>query len=102
MVRHSHRGFAIMSVDYMIPLRLKARTQQPANGLLVVHYQYRELFRSGVHYEASVIAGAGLAAGRTMVKTAPLPSVRLPAEIVPPITSTKPRQMARPSPVPAR
>ena len=40
--------------------------------------------------------------GSLMVKTAPLRSVRLPAAIVPPIASTKPRQIARPRPVPAR
>src|SRR6266481_3585072 len=44
----------------------------------------------------------GAATGRVMVKTAPARSSRLPATTVPPIASTKPRQMARPSPVPAR
>ena len=37
-----------------------------------------------------------------MVKTAPCRSVLLPAEIVPPMASMKPRQMERPRPVPAR
>ena len=44
------------------------------------------------------LAGSGM----LMVKTAPGRSVRLPAAIVPPIASTKPRHIARPSPVPAR
>ena len=37
--------------------------------------------------------------GNTMVNTAPLLSVLLAAVIVPPMTSTKPREIASPSPV---
>jgi len=40
--------------------------------------------------------------GNVITNTAPLPSVRLRAMMVPPWASMKPRQMASPKPVPAR
>jgi hypothetical protein len=69
---------------------------QPAYRRFVVDDQDRGGIR--IHDMASDLPVSGT--GKVMVKTAPCPPLRLPASIVPPMASMKPRQMARP--VPAR
>ena len=51
---------------------------------------------------ARAASALDLAVGRVIVNTAPVRSLRFAAVIVPLRASTKPREMARPKPVPAR
>ena len=55
---------------------------------------------AALHLDKHLPAAAGI--GNRMVSTAPLRSVRLVAEIVPCMASTKPREIASPRPVPGR
>src|SRR4029077_8830200 len=90
---------AVRRLDDLIALRGEAHAQQFADWWLVIDDQYAD--RSGAHAAASNFCRSrGI--GRLMVKAAPLRSVRLAAAIVPCMASTKPREMARPRPVPAR
>src|SRR5262249_1493526 len=93
------RGFAVRRFQRLITLRGQAHAQQFAYGGLVVDHQHAE--RSSTHAAASR-RWPSRGIGRLMVNAAPLRSVRFAATMVPCIASTKPREMASPSPVPAR
>ncbi len=90
---------AIGGLDHLVALRGKARPQEPADRRLIVDDEDAD---RGCAHATSSSCDAGADDGSAMVKTAPVPPERLAAVIVPPMASTKPRQMARPRPVPAR
>ena len=93
------RGLAVRGLQRLITLRGQAHAQQLAYRRLVVDHQYAE--RSCTHAAASR-RWPWRGIGRLMVNAAPLRSERFAATMVPCIASTKPREMASPSPVPAR
>ena len=87
------------AICVLAALRAQAHPQQLADRRLVIDHENPE--RRGVHAAVSSRSvSAGI--GSLIVKTAPRRSVRLPAAMVPCMASTKPREMASPSPVPAR
>ena len=92
------RRLGIWRVDGLVALRAQSHAQQFADWRLVVDDQHSE-GRSG--HAAVSRCSAGLGTGSVTVKTAPGRSERLPATMVPPMASTKPREIASPSPVPA-
>ena len=83
-----------------VALGPEAGAQQAADRRLVVDHEQGDAARA--HSDAFSCCGVTVASGKVMVNTAPEPSARLAASIVPPSASTKPRQIASPSPVPAR
>src|SRR5712675_1804105 len=93
------RALAVRGFEHVVALRAQPHPQQFSDRRLVVDDQ--NLDWSGGH---AAVSSASRAAGigSRMVNTAPLRSVRLAAEIMPCIASTKPREMASPRPVPAR
>ena len=93
------RGLAVRGLQRLVALRGQAHAQQFAYGRLVVDHQHAE--RSCTHAAASR-RWPWRGIGRLMVNAAPLRSERFAATMVPCIASTKPREMASPSPVPAR
>ena len=99
LLEQLERGLAVGRFEDFIALRAQAHAQQLADRRLVVDDQDPE--RGGAHAAVSSrSAFAGI--GSLIVNTAPVRSVRLAAVIVPCMASTKPREIARPSPVPAR
>ena len=93
------RGFAVRRFEDLIAMRVEPHAQELADRRLVIDHQDAE--RGGVHAAASR-RWRSRGIGRLMVKAAPVRSVRFAATMVPCIASTKPREIARPSPVPAR
>ena len=91
------RDLAVGGFEDFIALRAQSHPQQLSDRGFVVDDQ--DLDGGSVHAAVSSILIRGI--GSRIVMTAPLRSVRLPAEIVPCIASTKPREMARPRPYPA-
>src|SRR5215469_5080850 len=91
--------FATGCFHDLIAVCRKPDAQQLTNWRLVVDDKNPE--GRGAHAAASSRSGS-LAIGNLMVKTAPRRSDRLAARMVPFIASTKPREIARPSPVPGR
>src|ERR1700719_2349788 len=84
-----------------IPLAFQARAQKANDRRLVVDDENAQRSRARRH--GSVPGGVAAAdAGSVVVKTAPFRAARFAAVILPPMASTKPRQIASPSPVPAR
>ena len=96
------RGLAILDLDDLMALRREAGPEEAPDRGLVIDHQHAQRRAGGHHGAASAIGGPSRGTGNIKVKTAPGRSVRLPASICPPIASTKPRQMASPSPVPTR
>ena len=93
------RSLAVGGFDDLVALRGQPHAQQFANRRLVVDDQHAE--RGGAHAAASRrCRSRGI--GSLIVNIAPLRSVRFAATMVPCIASTKPREIASPSPVPAR
>src|SRR5262249_30179457 len=93
------RGLAVRRIEDLVTLRAQPHAQQLADRRLVVDHQHLDW--SGAHAAvSSTLTSAG--AGRRIENTAPRRSTRLAASIVPCIASTKPREIASPSPVPAR
>ena len=91
--------FSVRSFQHVIALGVQAHAQQLPDRRLVVDHQYLEA--RGAHAAVSNgLVSAGI--GRRMVNTAPERSPRLEATIVPLMASIKPREIARPRPVPAR
>src|ERR1700681_3700934 len=93
------RSLAVGGFQNFVALGAEPHPQQLADRRLIVDDQ--DLDRRGVHAAVSSAADAA-GIGSLMVSTAPLRSVRFAAEIVPCIASTKPREIASPSPVPGR
>src|SRR5260370_30021780 len=93
------RELAVRGFQNLVTLRAQPHPQQLADRRLVVDDQ--DLDRRGVHAAVSNTSDAA-GIGSRMVSTAPLRSVRLSAEMVPCIASTKPREIASPTPVPGR
>src|SRR5689334_4832942 len=96
------RSSPVLGLDDLIPICCQAGSQKAADCRLVVDNENFQ--RSGVadHAAISVVAARSAATGKLIVNTAPDRSARLPATIMPPMASTKPRQIASPRPVPAR
>ena len=92
-------GLGVRGIHGLIALGLEPHAQQFADRRLVV--DHKNLEGRCAHAAVSSRA-AGLGTGSAMVNTAPGRSARLAAVIVPPMASMKPREMASPSPVPAR
>ena len=93
------RGLAIGRFDNLIALRGQSHAQELADRRLVVDHQHAK--RCGGHAATSSrCRSRGI--GRLIVNTAPVRSVRFAATMVPCMASTKPREIASPSPVPAR
>src|SRR5712672_4224029 len=93
------RGLAVGGLEDLIALRAQAHPQQLADRRLVIHHQDAE--RGGAHAALSTFLTV-TGTGSTIVNTAPGRSERFAAVMVPRMASTKPREIARPSPVPAR
>ena len=93
------RQLAVGRLQHVVALRCQARCA--AAGGSAARRRRQDLDGVRAHAARHPAGRHSAGTGRRMVKTAPGRSVRLPAEIVPPIASTKPRQIARPSPVPA-
>jgi hypothetical protein len=91
--------FAAGCFHDLVAVRRKPHAQQFTNRRFVIDNENPQ--RCGAHAAASSRCGS-LAIGSLMVKTAPRRSERLAATMVPFIASTKPREIARPSPVPGR
>src|SRR5437763_12887788 len=93
------RDLAIGGFENVVALRAQPHPQQLSDRRLVVDDQ--NLDRCGVHAAVSrALSVAGT--GSRIDIIAPLRSARLAAEIVPCMASTKPREIARPRPVPGR
>lgn len=93
---------AVRRIEHLEAVGAEACAQHAPDRRFVVDHQYG-CFVGPAHAAGSGVARAALAdIGSSTVKIAPDRSGRLAAVIVPPIASTKPRQIARPSPVPAR
>jgi hypothetical protein len=91
--------FAVRCFQDFIALRAQSHSQQLANGRLVIDHQDFEW--SSVHAAVSSCSVWG-GIGSLIANTAPERSVRFAAVMVPCMASTKPREIARPRPVPAR
>src|SRR5262249_44492640 len=96
------RFLARLGFESQIALRVQAGAQETPDRRLIVDDKDARGKRPGRHAVCSSGARAVSGMGSAIRNTAPLRSLRLPAAMVPPIASTKPRQMARPNPVPAR
>src|SRR5262245_1929056 len=90
---------AVGGLENLVALRAEPHAQQFANRRLVVDHEGLE-GRSAHWPRSSGLVSVGSGSGR--VQTAPARSVRFAATMAPPIASTKPREIARPRPVPAR
>ena len=93
------RGFCVGGFEDVVALRAQTHAKKLADRRLVVD---DENLGSGGAHAATSSCSARAGIGSLIVNTAPLRSVRFAAEIVPSMASTKPREIARPSPVPAR
>src|SRR5258707_2067434 len=93
------RDLAVRGFQNLVTLRAQPHPQQLADRRLVVDDKDLDR-RSGHAAVSSAAEAAGM--GNRMVNTAPPRSVRLLAETVPCIASTKPREIASPRPVPGR
>ena len=93
------RGLAVRRLQDVVALRAQAHAQQFADGRLVIDHENLERGRAHAAVSSCLVAGG---TGNLIVKTAPGRSGRFAAVIVPCMASTKPREIARPSPVPAR
>ena len=93
------RNLAVGGLQDLVTLRGQPHPQQLADWRLIVDHQDLDR-RAGHAAVSSASDAAGI--GNRMVSTAPLRSRRLAAEIVPCMASTKPREIASPSPVPGR
>ena len=99
LVEQFERSPPVQGFEDLIALRGKTHAQQFADRRFIIDHQH--LLRRGAHAAGSKrLAVAGT--GSLMVKTAPGRSERFAAATVPCIASTKPREMARPRPVPGR
>src|SRR5262249_37606428 len=100
LTRHQlERGLAVRRLEDLVALGGEAHAQELADGRLIVDHQH--LDRGGAH--AAVSSGlASAATGSRMGNTAPPRPVRVAAVMVPGIASMNPREIASPSPVPAR
>src|SRR5262245_12767185 len=99
LLQQLKRDAPIWRFKDIIAVRAQAHPKQLANGRLIVND--KDLGRGSVHPAVSNRPGF-VGIGSVMVNTAPLRSVRFAAVTVPCMASMKPREMARPSPVPAR
>src|SRR5262249_2863266 len=99
-VKQLESELAIWRFQHLIALRGKAHTEQLADWWLVVHHQ--DLCGRSPGHSAAASCSATAGTGKLIVNTAPGPSDRLRATIVPCMASMKPREMAKPRPVPAR
>src|SRR6185312_17009251 len=93
------RRLSVRRFQDLIALRGETHPQQFADRWLVVDDEYLDRRRAHAAVSRAFIC-AGI--GRRMVSTAPRRSLRLAANILPCIASMKPREIARPSPVPGR
>src|SRR3979409_1490133 len=93
------RHFSVGGFQDLVALRAQPHPQQFADWRFIVDDQ--NLDRRGAHAGVSSASDAA-GIGNRMVSTAPLRSLRFAAEIVPCNASTKPREIASPSPVPGR
>ena len=93
------RRLAVRRIQHLVALGGEPHAQELADGRLVVDDQ--DLQGARAHAAASANS-ADCVTGRVIVNAAPLRSVRFAAVIVPCMTSTKPREIESPSPVPAR
>ncbi len=93
------RGLAVGGFQDLVALGAQSHPQQFADRRLIV--DDKDLDRRGAHAAVSSASDAA-GIGSLMVSTAPFRSMRLVAEIVPCIASTKPRDIASPRPVPGR
>src|SRR5262249_25337449 len=99
-LRHKlERRLSVRRLEHLIALRAEPHTQELADRRLVVDYQDPQ--RRRVHAALSSFWPAA-GTGSEIVNAAPARSVRFAAVTVPCIASTKPREIASPSPVPAR
>src|SRR5262245_59059923 len=92
-------SLAIRCLEHLVTLRAKPHAQQLADGGLVID---DEDFHQSRTHAATLCWFVGLGTGRVIVNTAPERSVRFAAVMVPCRASMNPREIARPSPVPAR
>src|ERR1019366_877557 len=99
---HVERGAGAGGGRDDIALALQARAQKAKNCRLGINDENTERTRAWRHGKASAESRGVTGTGSLMVKTAPGRSIRLAATIEPRMASTKPRQIARPCPVPAR
>src|SRR5262249_9118518 len=99
LLQELQRGLAVRRFQHLIALRGEAHAQQLANRGLVVDHQ--DLERGRAHAAVSSCLACG-GIGSLTENTAPGRAVRFAALMLPCIASTKPREMARPNPVPAR
>ena len=93
------RRLAARSIEHLVSLRAKPHAEELADGRLVIDHEDTDGWSA---HAASSNVSASVVTGRVMVNTAPGRSDRFPAAMVPPMASMKPREIARPSPVPAR
>ena len=94
-----HRRLGVPGLADRVALASQADAQQLADRRFVVDDQNLD---ARICHVSSSRLGISVGTGILIVKTAPERSVLFAAVIVPPIASTKPRQIDRPSPVPAR
>src|SRR4029450_14073924 len=99
MRQQCERGLAARRFQDFVALRAQPHSQQLADRRLVVDHEALE--RGSAHAAVSNCA-ARYGTGSLITKAAPVRSVRLAALMVPCMASTKPRERASPSPVPAR
>src|SRR3984893_17797088 len=98
---HVERGARIARGRDEIALAFQARAKKANDRRLIVDDENAQLSCPRRH--GSVPGGGAVPdAGRVIVRTAPSRAARFAAVSLPPMASTKPRQIARPSPVPAR
>src|SRR5258707_672587 len=100
LLRQQLQGrLAVGSLQNFIALGGQPHAQELADRSLIIDNQ--NLGRSSIHAAVSS-RWDGAGTGSLIVNTAPVRSVRFAAEIVPCMASMKPREIARPRPVPAR
>ena len=99
LVQELKRGLAVRRLKSLIALRRQSHPQELTNGRLVIDHQNLE---RGCGHAAVSNFRVSVGTGSVIVNIAPVRSVRFAATMVPFIASTKPRAIARPSPVPAR
>ncbi len=97
--RELERRLAVRRLEDLVALRAQPHPQQLADRRLVIDDQDAEW--GGAHAALSTFLTAA-GTGSVIVNTAPDRSVRFAAVMVPCMASTKPREIASPSPVPAR
>src|SRR5262249_52860071 len=90
---------AVRCFQDFITLRAQSHSQQLADRWLVIDDE--DFKRGSAHAAVSNCSPAG-GIGSLIANTAPLRSLRFAALIVPCMASMKPREIASPSPVPAR